>query len=46
VLVLGARPADHNAAVPQMKSALKQSAEALEQLHRENEAFFKERGVR
>jgi hypothetical protein len=43
---LAALAAELNAAVPQMKSALKQSAEALEQLHRENEAFFKERGVR
>jgi hypothetical protein len=34
-----------NAAVPKMKAALESSCKTLEMLHRENEAFFRERGI-
>jgi hypothetical protein len=33
------------AAVPKMKAALESSCKTLEELHRENEAFFRERGI-
>ena len=33
-------------AVPKMKAALESSCKTLEALHRENEAFFRERGIR
>jgi hypothetical protein len=35
-----------NAAVPKMRAALERSSKILQQLHRENEAFFRERGIR
>jgi hypothetical protein len=34
------------AAVPKMKAALEGSSRTLQKLHRENEAFFKARGIR
>jgi phage-related tail protein len=33
-------------AVPKIKAALESSCKTLEALHRENEAFFRERGIR
>jgi hypothetical protein len=33
-------------AVPKMKAALESSCKTLEALHRENEAFFRARGIR
>jgi phage-related tail protein len=33
-------------AVPRIKAALESSCQTLEALHRENEAFFRERGIR
>lgn len=43
---LAALAAELNAAVPKMKAALDRSSKVLGQLHRENEAFFRERGIR
>ncbi len=34
-----------NAAVPRMRAALEQSCRTLEELHRDNEDFFRERGI-
>ena len=42
---LVALAAELNAAVPQMKAALERSSEMIQELHRENEAFFRERGI-
>jgi hypothetical protein len=42
---LAALATELNAAVPKMKTALERSSKVLEQLHRENEAFFRERGI-
>ena len=35
-----------NIAVPKMKAALEQSSKVLSELHRENDKFFRERGIR
>ena len=43
---LEALAAELKTAVPKMKAALEKSCEALESLHRENETFFAERGIR
>jgi len=43
---LAALAAELNAAVPKMKAALDRSSKVLTQLHRENEDFFRERGIR
>jgi hypothetical protein len=34
------------AAIPKMKASFESSCKTLEALHRENEAFFRERGIR
>ena len=34
-----------HAAVPNMRKALESSCKTLEKLHRENEAFFREKGI-
>jgi len=43
---LAALAAELNSAVPKMKAALERSSKILRALHRENEAFFRERGIR
>ena len=43
---LAALAAELKAAVPKMKKSLEQSSRTLQDLHRENEAFFKARGIR
>jgi len=43
---LAALAAELNAALPKMKASLDRSCKVLEDLHRENEAFFKKRGIR
>ena len=43
---LAAIAAELNAAVPKIKAALERSSKVLRDLHRENEAFFRERGIR
>lgn len=35
-----------NAAIPKIKASLDRSCDLLEELHRENEVFFRERGIR
>ena len=43
---LAALAAELTAAVPKMKAALDRSSKVLQDLHRENEAFFREHGIR
>ena len=43
---LAALATELNQAVPKMKAALERSSMILRDLHRENEAFFRERGIR
>jgi hypothetical protein len=43
---LAALAAELKAAVPKMKAALNRSSKVLQELHRENDAFFRERGIR
>src|SRR5262245_21406619 len=43
---LAALVAEVNAAVPKIKAALERSCAVLEELHQENEAFFRERNIR
>jgi hypothetical protein len=43
---LAALAAELNAAVPKIRAALQRSSKVLAELHRENEAFFRERGIR
>lgn len=42
---LAALAAELKSAVPKIKAALEHSSKVLRQLHRENEAFFRERGI-
>lgn len=42
---LAALLAEVNAAVPKMKASLDKASRTLRQLRRENDAFFKERGI-
>lgn len=42
---LAALASELNQALPKMKAAIEQSCRTLEDLHRENEAFFRERGI-
>lgn len=43
---LAALAAELKVAVPKIKAALEKSCKTLKDLHRENEAFFKQRGIR
>jgi hypothetical protein len=43
---LAALAAELKAAVPKIKAALEKSCKTLQQLHRENDAFFEQRGIR
>jgi hypothetical protein len=43
---LAALAAELKAALPKMKASLDQSCKVLEDLHHENEKFFKARGIR
>ncbi len=43
---LAALAAELKTALPKMKAALKRSCKVLEELHRENDEFFKARGIR
>ena len=43
---LAALAAELKAAVPKIKEALERSSKTLQDLHRENEEFFRERGIR
>lgn len=42
---LAALAAELNAAVPKMKAALDRSSKVLKKLHRENQEFFRQRGI-
>jgi len=42
---LEALAAELKAAVPKIKAALEKSCKTLQQLHRENDAFFEQRGI-
>lgn len=42
---LAALAAELKTAVPKIKKALEQSSKTLRDLHRENEAFFRDRGI-
>ena len=43
---LAALAAELTEAIPKIRAALEKSSKTLSQLHRENEAFFKQRGIR